>query len=213
MQTQIEPQPKPAPVTTVAELDQQIEVAKAQLVKLTQATADTVAEAQRWRTAFEHEPTAETDSNARIWSQKAKNAEAAVEQHEQGVVWKLEAQKKELQFDLAEAALNRQQDAALAKLSATKAAFVTAARLLDEAMQEFRELGKVRLEAQQVGYQPVPLRFDNIVRDFGAALAAELFDYHVGASTHAAAGFHNSNTPFVQITINRPASAVPSVYR
>jgi hypothetical protein len=68
-----------------SELETQLATARVALAKLQEAANDAAAEADRWRIAFEREPTAQAHMEHVVAEQRARNASAAVEQQQQAV--------------------------------------------------------------------------------------------------------------------------------
>ncbi len=196
-----------------ASLDDKITQARHALATLNEAAVETEAEAQRWQVAFEREPTAEAHQNLAVWTQKAKNARAAIEKHEAEVLWKLEAERKAQQFKAAAAKYDQQVARVQEEMDAACDAFIAAARRLDGAIDELRKLGEVRLEVREVGYQPIPVRLENFVDSFNTRLRVAFpVDRAYPHTTHTRCSFGSSDA-FVVVEINRPAAKVPQVLR
>ncbi len=111
-----------------------IETARAQLAKLKQAVDDASAEAKRWALAFEREPTAQADTEARVCGQKAKNAATAAATFEQEVLQALIDEKRNAERALVGAEVERERVAVLGQFDDAADAVVAAAQMLDGAL-------------------------------------------------------------------------------
>lgn len=91
-------------VTETTDLATEVSKARAQLERLRGAAADAQAEADRWQTTFEREPTPQAHTSAAVAKQKAANAKAAAERFELETLAPLIA-KQQSQADDAERAV------------------------------------------------------------------------------------------------------------
>src|SRR5262245_41584261 len=85
--------------TTTTALDRKIEAAEGQHRKLIESAGDAEAEAQRWQTTFEREPTEQAHATAAVARQRAKNAQAAAEAFERDTLAPLVAERNKLELD------------------------------------------------------------------------------------------------------------------
>jgi|GEM_PF-4182789 len=90
-------------IATISGIEDQLATAKDSLVRLQEAANDAKAEAERWRIAFEREPTAQAHTEMVVAQQRSVNAAAAAEQQQLAVQQLEDEQRRDVR-----AALERQ---------------------------------------------------------------------------------------------------------
>jgi hypothetical protein len=196
-----------------APTDEQIARAKAHLDKLRAAAGDADADADRWQTAFEREPTAQAHTNAAVAAQKAKNARVDVETFERVTLQPLLANQRRAEIAKVETAVLAQQKAAIDELDGAFATLVEAIERLDNVIGTFTALHYARHDARQKGVglgaftlQNEIQRLSNKLQRFG------------GAAGHHSAGSNGASVELVQplqpeahiaIRVARKAAGIP----
>jgi hypothetical protein len=136
---------------TPAPTNEEIATARANLKKYQDVAADAEAARDRWRTAFEREPTVEARDNRDIWAQKSINARAAADTYERETLTPLIAQQRRATIARHEAELMAQQRQAVASLEGAFDQLVSAIEAFDGAISEFESLHYAQIRASQQG--------------------------------------------------------------
>lgn len=194
---------------TVDETESDARVATERLQQLEQKADEATAEARRWATAFEREPTPEGHTNAAVAAQRAKNALAAVEAQREQLSRLKARQRKREQDELAQAYR--------AKHAETVSLFEGAGRALVEAVRSFDDALK-QLTALQVARQAavaknVPfgdnLQLEEFVRVFNGELGAVTAQRPQDNGTVFANAVYANGENTIAIHLRRPTTAVP----
>lgn len=208
MQTTIE-------TDTTPQLAPEVEAARAALANLQGAADDAEAEAQRWATTFEREPTPQAHTNAAVSKQKAVNARATAQAYERDVLQPLV--QRQIAAERAEIAreLDATERAALRRFEVASEHLESFVRELDGAIAEFGALHLPRHEAQRAGVPRGRLSLADTVARMNERLAefrGSSVEMHL---KHAAITYepHSANDAPITVTIHRPAKAVPGPIR
>lgn len=207
MQTQTETETQP---DTTA-LEQQIETGQARLAKLREAAEEAEAEAGRWRTTFEREPTAESHANKEIYAQRAKNASAAAEQHEREVLAPLLTKRELARQQAIRSELDGKASKILEDYESALDLIVAAADRLNEATRELAAQANPRHAARFKGVQNLhPLSLTSIAVTMNQKLAKFKGTAQELPLRHALFAFIDSdqNDARLRIELNLPANFV-----
>jgi hypothetical protein len=208
METQTESTDTPPPT------DEQIGAAKAHLKKYQDVAADAESKRDRWRIAFEREPTVEARDNRDIWTQKAINARAAADAYDRDVVRPAVARQRRAEIGKYETEVLNQQAGAIAALEGAFDKLVDAISAFDSAIGDWESLHHARVLAASRG---VGLSAAFSLRREIERLAPRLqrFGGPTGHHTNGANAASvvlmqpDQNEAHVKIHIARKANAVP----
>jgi len=128
--------------------------ARVELRRLTEAAVDAEAEAERWRIAFEHEPTAQSHSGLVVSQQRALNARAAAYASERDLA-RLVSEHENRERNQIAAVLEADAERATLAITDAFGTIVQGIGELDGAIAELGKLHHSRVEAQA---KQVPLR-------------------------------------------------------
>lgn len=201
--------------TNTKTLDQQIDSARAKLAELQGVAEDAEAEAARWATTFQRDPSEEAFSRKAVTAQQAKNARAAAVAFERETLEALLNQKRQSERDAIGRALKAREDAVRARFADAVGQLAGSLRELDGAIADLTELHGPRLDAQRAGVPLFPLSLADIISELSGRLSE--FDgrtAHELQHTGASIKFDRfSPTPTVIIHVQRPAVSVPTPLR
>lgn len=193
-------------------LSQQIEAARGKLAALQSAADDAEAEAQRWATTFEREPSEEAFSRKAVTAQKAQNARAEVGAFERDTLGRLLAQERQAEREAIARDLHAKEEAVRERFARAIESVAAGVRELDAAIAVLAELHGPRLEAQGAGVPLYPLSLTNIIGELSGRLREfEGSGAHEIQHTHAVLTFEkHTQSPCVVLQFNRPTHSVPT---
>jgi len=189
----------------------QLETARAQLARLNEAATDAQAEAERWRVAFEREPTAQAHTESVVAAQRAVNAKAAAETFERETLQPLETAARKAVRDRFAAELDHEMRETEQAFEDAGRAFVQAAGLLSAATQRLGSVHDRRQAAQRASVAIGALEMDHFVARANAAMDPLMGSAHEIDSRWAKLNYAGSND-VLTLHFRMPAGA-PSVFR
>lgn len=197
-----------------ADFDAEISGAEAQLAKLCGAAEDAEAEAARWRTAFEREPTSESLANKEIFGQRAKIAKAAAETFERDQLNPLKSAKRQAQLNTIDRELSREIRAAEAQFTKAGNTLFDLAQSLDAAVEQWSALHEKLQTARAAGVAVNAVSLERVIAALNEKLSPLRGNAHELATKHAHIAFVEGagNDVRIHLEINRPA-AVPTTVR
>jgi ribosome-binding protein aMBF1 (putative translation factor) len=193
--------------------DPKIEKARAELERLEGAAADAEAEAARWKTVFEREPTEQAFASRGVAEQRARNARAAADAYVRDVLAPLEAAQRSAERKALADAIGEEENSIRDEFQDALAAFIDGARRLDGAIKLLGTMHDKRLAATQKGALLGSLSLGQIVASMNADLDEFRGESFELPGKHAQIVFvENGRDAHVAFTLNRPAN-VPSTVR
>lgn len=209
MQTNESIQPRAASPVVEA-LERQRDDARTSLDRLREGADDAKAEAERWRVAFEREPSAEAHTEMVVAQQRAVNAWAAADQYERETLQPLEIEHARARRNAISAELQEVQEHAEEAFRAAARLIVEATAQLDSALSG---LAAVQLKRAAARSENVPLPPASLVHfmEIGNAVLEPLCDSN-GAVNGSWASF-SANGGSATVTVRRPTHAVPGEFK
>lgn len=190
-------------------LTEQLASARAMLAKLKAAAEDADAEAQRWQTTFERDPSPEAHTSSAVAVQRAKNAAGAVEKQEQEIA-KISFHIADLERSAIAAAYREQHAATEASFKQAGMALIGAIEGFDNALSSLRQLNSARVAAREKGVPfGADMRIEEFLSVFNGVIAELTASQSHDHTTTWAKATHASGDHNVSLHIRRPTVNVP----
>jgi len=212
VQTQAATETKAAAVPLI----RQIESAQAKLAKLHEAATDAAAEAARWQTAFEREPTPEAHQNQAIWSQKAINARSVAGAFERDALEPLIANERKTARDAITREVAAMDARILSEFDSAMTLVAEGIQAMDDAIASLARHHGARVAAQREGAVVHQLSLEQIMRAANSKLSGlRAVDQSSRYAQGEAQAYFAPNGNDATVTLNfiRPAHAVPLALR
>jgi hypothetical protein len=209
MQTQTSTKTSPVelPIT------QRIETAQAMLAKLQSAADDADAEAKRWSTTFDREPTEQAALTKLVAERKAINAREAVATHERDALGALLEQERQQTRAALAAEANESVAGILRDFKAAEDQIASGVVAFDRAVSKLAGAHHTRMRAQEAGAYILPVLLRDIITTMNERFGA-LRAQNAQHTTNAVARFiDSSGDSNVRLEFTRPAGHVPSPLR
>ncbi len=201
---------------TTPTTEEQLDAARAELAKLEELANDAEAEAQRWATTFEREPSEEAFTKQAITKQRAKNIREEAQAFQRGPLNDLLAQQANAEREIAQAELDKELNAIMEKFDRTGRLLADALREMDGSLNELTRFERVRTELGQKGARAARISIESVLlqlserhcREFrGNQLNQHLTNFSMVLSDYG-------NEAAVSISVNRQVPRqVPRSYR